>query len=81
MYYYIAEKACQIIKVCAILWNFVLEHDGLEEGLDDKDDTAEARDRTPAPALWKFGDHHDQGAARRRRVAEDFKVATRAQDI
>ena len=69
------------MKVCAILWNFVLEHEGLEEGLEDKDDTADARDRSAPPPLWQFGDRHDQGAARRRRLAEDFKVANRAQDI
>ena len=69
---FLADKCCTIIKAAAILWNFVLEHEGEDKEDKDKvvepDDTAVPVDR-PAPLA---GDNHARGVALRRKVVADF---------
>ena len=70
----IAEKACQIIHVAAILWNFVLEHDGLDKDLSAVDDDTD--DNTVAMVPSAPGTLVEDGVARRRRVLADFLAAS-----
>ena len=83
----ISERSCSIIRVCAILWNFILEHDGLdEEDLasvadkedDDTADTDDDDDDTVAMVPSAPGRLGDSGEARRRRVLADFLAASGA---
>ena len=79
---FVSEKCCQIIKVCAILWNFVLEQEGedTELVLEGDPETAAAAAAAGSAAVPAPGDdRYARGLALRERVARDFLAAS-AQD-
>ena len=82
----IAEKCCTIIKAAAILWNFVLEHEGLDEADkdsdssdsdssdsdDDTDEEGEGTTNAATVATPAPRGYRATGEARRRGVVADF---------